>query len=152
MTVGGLAAAGPFMMLKGGISSKPSMSRLLGSAPRKPTRWRSSGSARSKTASPRPKPSCSRWHLARAVSRDDDPGAAPGTAGNTGRVLDRSRTKDVALSGNHGGIVPLALVPLHMMAATARRDMALVLAWILTLAGGAGLAHLAALAGPIVAD
>ncbi len=29
---GGLVAAGPFMMLKGGISSKPSMNRLLGSA------------------------------------------------------------------------------------------------------------------------
>jgi len=34
LIVGPLLAAGPFMLMKGGISSKPSMSRLLGLAPR----------------------------------------------------------------------------------------------------------------------
>ena len=34
LLVGSLAAAGPFVLLKGGISSKPSMSRLLGLAPK----------------------------------------------------------------------------------------------------------------------
>ena len=32
LLVGGLTVAGPFMILKGGISSKPSVSRLLGSS------------------------------------------------------------------------------------------------------------------------
>ena len=49
------------------------------------------------------------------------------------------------------GLCAFALVRVHMMAGYCTPRHALVLAWILTLAGGAGLAHLAALAGRIVA-
>ena len=57
LLVGCLLVAGPFMLLKGGISSKPSMSRLLGLSARA-RRWPSTANGRWIPRSRAPKPSC----------------------------------------------------------------------------------------------
>ena len=142
---GGLVAAGPFMILKGGISSKPSMSRLLGSA----------GKADA-MAVERERPLEDGQTLAKTVLL---------AAKAVGRSVLRATTIPVLLLMPLGilascasaagrrmwlflGIMlvlcALALGRVHMLAGYCTPRHALVVAWILTLAGGAGLGQLAA--------
>jgi 4-amino-4-deoxy-L-arabinose transferase-like glycosyltransferase len=141
----GLAAAGPFMILKGGISSKPSMSRLLGTA----------GKA-DPMAVERERPLEEGQTLAKTVLL---------AAKSVGRAVLRATSIPVLLLMPIGilaccssapgrrmwlylGIMlvlcALALGRVHMLAGYCTPRHALVVAWILTLAGGAGLAQLAA--------
>ncbi len=146
LLMGGLVAAGPFMFLKGGISSKPSMSRLLGSAPRAD---------------------------AMAVERErplEDGQSLPRTvflaARAMGRAVSRATTIPLLLLAPLGilascstplgrrswlllgimlGSCAFALMRVHMLAGYCTPRHAMALAWILTLAGGAGLAQLIAI-------
>ena len=81
--------------------------------------------------------------MGRAVSRATTiPVLLARTSGDSGRLLDTARPKMWLLSGNHAGLVRIRLDA----GAHARRLLhappRMVLAWILTLAGGAGLAQL----------
>jgi hypothetical protein len=151
MIVGGLAAAGPFMILKGGISSKPSMSRLLGSAPKADAmavereRPLEDGQSTAKTIL------LALRALARAVSRATTiPVLLLAPLGILAGCSTAAGRRMWLYLGIMVGLCAFALVRVHMMAGYCTPRHALVLAWILTLAGGAGLAHLAALAGRIV--
>ena len=144
--VGGLAAAGPFMILKGGISSKPSMSRLLGSAPRADAmavereRPLEDGQSLAKTRFPG-----GPCHGSRSLSGDDHPPALARTSGDSGRLLDPDSAEDPGCYlGIMLGLCAFALMRVHMMAGYCTPRHAMVVAWILTLAGGAGLAQLVA--------
>jgi hypothetical protein len=150
LIVGGLAAAGPFMVLKGGISSKPSMSRLLGSAPkadamaveRERPLEEDQSAARTVLVAIRA--------LCRAVSRATTVpvlllaplGILAGCSTSIGRRM-------WLYLGIMLGLCALALVRVHVMAGYCTPRHAMVLAWILTIAGGAGLAHLAAIVGRV---
>ena len=141
----GLVAAGPFMILKGGISSKPSMSRLLGSAgkadPMAVERERplEEGQTLAKTAFLAAKA------VGKAVLRATSIpvlllmplGILAGCSSATGRRMWLYLGIMVVLCS-------LALGRVHMLAGYCTPRHALVVAWILTLAGGAGLAQLAA--------
>jgi Dolichyl-phosphate-mannose-protein mannosyltransferase len=152
LIVGGLVAAGPFMVLKGAISSKPSVSRLLGSAAR------ADG-----MAVERERPLEEGQTLAKTVFL---------AAKAVGRAVLRATTIPVLLlvplgilascasaSGRRMwlylgimlGLCVLALCRVHMMAGYCTPRHALVVAWILTLAAGAGLAQLAAILARMVA-
>ena len=112
LIVGGIAAAGPFMLLKGGISSKPSMSRLLGLAPKADAmavererpleEGQSDGEDRS-GGDPGTR-SC-------GFTRHDDPRAGACSARDSGRLHDVDRSTHVALSGNHAGTLRPGLDP-----------------------------------------
>ncbi len=146
LLVGGLTVAGPFMILKGGISSKPSVSRLLGSSAKADA-----------MAVERERPLDEGQTLARTVFL---------AAKAVGRSILRATTIPVLLLVPLGilagcstptgrrmwlylgimlGLCALALGRVHMMAGYCTPRHALVVAWILTLAGGAGLAHLASI-------
>ena len=141
----GLVAAGPFMILKGGISSKPSMSRLLGSAgkadPMAVERERplDEGQTLAKTAFLAAKA------VGRAVLRATSIpvlllvplGILASCSSATGRRM-------WLYLGIMLVLCALALGRVHMLAGYCTPRHALVVAWILTLAGGAGLAQLAA--------
>jgi 4-amino-4-deoxy-L-arabinose transferase-like glycosyltransferase len=148
LIVGGLAAAGPFMVLKGGISSKPSMSRLLGRAPKADAmavereRPLEEGQSGAKTVLVAIRALC------RAVSRATTIpvlflaplGILAGWSTSIGQRM-------WLYLGIMLGLCALALVRVHVMAGYCTPRHAMVLAWILTIAGGAGLAHLAAIIG-----
>jgi hypothetical protein len=141
---GALVAAGPFMLLKGGISSKPSMSRLLGSAGKADAmavereRPLEEGQTTGKTV----------FLAAKAVGRSvlrattipvlllAPLGILAGCATAPGRRM-------WLFLGVMLALCALALGRVHMLAGYCTPRHALVLAWILTLAGGAGLAQLA---------
>jgi hypothetical protein len=152
LIVGGLAAAGPFMVMKGGISSKPSMSRLLGRAPKADAmavereRPLEEGQSTAKTVL------VAIRALARAVARATTIpvlllaplGILAGCATSIGRRM-------WLYLGIMLGLCALALIRVHMMAGYCTPRHAMALAWILTIAGGAGLAHLAAIVGRVAA-
>jgi 4-amino-4-deoxy-L-arabinose transferase-like glycosyltransferase len=152
LVVGGLAAAGPFMILKGGISSKPSMSRLLGSAPKADAmavereRPLEAGQSAAKTVL------LSGRALVRAVARATaipvlllaPLGILAGCTTSTGRRM-------WLYLGIMLGLCTFALMRVHVMAGYCTPRHAMVLAWILTIAGGAGLAQLAVIAERLVA-
>jgi hypothetical protein len=146
LIVGGMAAAGPFMVVKGGISSKPSMSRLLGRAPKADAmavereRPLEEGQSTAKTVL------AAIRALARAVSRAATIpvlllaplGILAGCATSIGRRM-------WLYLGIMLGLCALALIRVHMLAGYCTPRHAMALAWILTIAGGAGLAQLAAI-------
>jgi 4-amino-4-deoxy-L-arabinose transferase-like glycosyltransferase len=138
LMVGGLLAAGPFMLLKGGISSKPSVSRLLGFAPRADAmaveRERPLDPAQSgvKTAL------LATRALARAVTTATTlpllllapAGIALSCAGATERRL-------WLFLAIMLGLCALALIRVHAMAGYCTPRHAVTVAWVLILAGGA---------------
>jgi Dolichyl-phosphate-mannose-protein mannosyltransferase len=150
LIIGGLAAAGPFMVMKGGISSKPSMSRLMGRAPSalamavERERPLEEGQSTAKTVV------VAIRALARAVSRATTIpvlllaplGILAGCATAIGRRM-------WVYLGIMLGLCALALIRVHMMAGYCTPRHAMALAWILTIAGGAGLAQLAAIVGRV---
>jgi hypothetical protein len=151
LIVGGLAAAGPFMVLKGGVSSKPSMSRLLGRAPKADAmavereRPLEEGQSTGKTILVAIRALC------RAVARATTVpvlilaplGILAGCSTPFGRRM-------WLYLGIMLGLCAFALVRVHVMAGYCTPRHAMVLAWILTIAGGAGLAHLATLVSRVV--
>jgi len=148
LMVGSLIAAGPFMLMKGGFSSKPSMSRLLGFAP---------------GAGP----------MAVERERPLDPGQ---TAARTVLLANRAMVRAVAgattipllllapigiavgcsradarrswlFLGIMLGASALAMIRMHALAGYCTPRHAVIVAWILVLAGGAGLEWVAASLG-----
>ncbi len=152
LIAGGLAAAGPFMMLKGGISSKPSMSRLMGSAPKADAmavereRPLEEGQSTGKTILLAVRALC------RAVARAT---AVPVIVLAPLGILAGCATAIGRRMWLYLGIMLVlcacALMRVHMMAGYCTPRHALVLAWILTLAGGAGLGQGGIWAGRIAA-
>ncbi len=140
LLVGSLAAAGPFMILKGGISSKPSMSRLLGLA----SKAGAMAVERERPLDPEQRVSKTVFLAARAVTR------AVATA-TTVPLLLLAPLGIVACCRSQAGrrawiflgimlvVSVLALMRVHAMAGYCTPRHALVVAWILILAGGAGL-------------
>jgi hypothetical protein len=152
LIAGGLAAAGPFMFVKGGISSKPSVSRLLGSAGKADAmavereRPLEEGQTLAKTT----------FLAAKAVGRS-------GLRATTIPVLLLAPLGILASCATAPGrrmwlylgimlaLSALALGRVHMMAGYCTPRHVLVVAWILTLAGGAGLGQLAAILARLAA-
>jgi hypothetical protein len=148
LIVGGIAAAGPFMVLKGGISSKPSMSRLLGAAPKADAmavereRPLEEGQSTLKTVLVAVRA------LGRAVARATTiPVLLLAPLGILGGCATLNGRRMWLYLGIMLGLCALALIRVHMMAGYCTPRHAMVLAWILTLAGGAGLAQLAVVFG-----
>ncbi len=152
LIVGGIAAAGPFMMLKGGISSKPSMSRLLGRAPQADAmavereRPLEEGQSTGKTILLAARALCRA--VARATTVPVLVLAPLGILAGCATAIGRRMWLYV---GMMLVLCACALMRVHMMAGYCTPRHALVLAWILTLAGGAGLAQLSAGAGRLAA-
>jgi Dolichyl-phosphate-mannose-protein mannosyltransferase len=140
----GLVAAGPFMILKGGISSKPSMSRLLGSAgkadPMAVERERplEEGQTQAKTI----------FLAAKAVGRSvlratSIPVLLLMPLGVVASCLSAAGRRMWLYLGIMLVLCALAMGRVHMLAGYCTPRHALVVAWIVTLAGGAGLAQMA---------
>ena len=148
---GGLVAAGPFMILKGGISSKPSMKRLLGSAGKADAmavereRPLEEDQTVGKTVFLAAKA------VGKAVLRNDDPCVVAGTAGDCCQLREASGRRMWLYLGIMLALCAIALARVHMLAGYCTPRHALVVAWILTLAGGAGLAQLASSLARVVA-
>ncbi len=140
----GVVAAGPFMILKGGISSKPSMSRLLGSAGKADAmavereRPLEDGQSQAKTV----------FLAAKAVGRSvlratSIPVLLLMPLGILASCLSAAGRRMWLYLGIMLVLCALRLGRVHMLAGYCTARHALVVAWIMTLAGGAGLAQLA---------
>ncbi|MFI5458026.1 MAG: ArnT family glycosyltransferase [Isosphaerales bacterium] len=140
LMVGSLIAAGPFMLMKGGISSKPAMSRLLGLTPR-------AGALAVERERPLdPEQTVPRTILlaTRAMVR--------AVAGATTIPLLLLAPVGIAVGcspavarrswlflGIMLGASALALIRMHSLAGYCTPRHAMIVAWVLVLAGGAGL-------------
>jgi 4-amino-4-deoxy-L-arabinose transferase-like glycosyltransferase len=146
LVVGSLAAAGPFMFLKGGISTKPSMSRLLGLAPRAGAM----AVERERPLDADQSTSTTVLFAARAVIRAvarattipllllAPLGIVAGCGSQPGR-------RSWIFLGIMLGLSTLALLRVHATAGYCTPRHALVVSWILILAAAAGIQQLVAL-------
>ncbi len=140
LLVASLAAAGPFMLLKGGISSKPSMSRLLGLAPK---------AGAMAVERERPLDSDQRVSqtvflaaraLIKAVPRATTiPLLLLAPLGIVASCRSQAGRRSWLFLGIMLGLSAVALMRVHAMAGYCTPRHALVVAWILILASGAGL-------------
>jgi 4-amino-4-deoxy-L-arabinose transferase-like glycosyltransferase len=148
---GGVAAAGPFMFLKGGISSKPSMSRLLGSAPRADAMAVERERPLEGTQSLPKTVLLAARAMVRAVARATTiPLLLLAPFGILAACATPSGRRYWLLLGIILGLCAFALMRVHMMAGYCTPRHAMVVAWILTLAGGAGLVQVIAVLGRLV--
>jgi hypothetical protein len=140
LLVGSLAAAGPFMLLKGGISSKPSISRLLGLAPKADAM----AVERERPLDPEQNVSTTIFLAAKALFKAVARAAtipllllAP--LGITASCRTAAERRAWLFLGIMLGLAALSLMRVHALAGYCTPRHALVVAWTLILAGGAGL-------------
>jgi hypothetical protein len=152
LVVGSLLAAGPFMLMKGTISSKPSMKRLLGLAPAAAAK----AVERERPLDPAQTPAKTTVLATRAMAR------AVGAATTIPLLL--LAPIGIAVSCRSGvarrswlflGIMlaasALAMVRMHAVAGYCTPRHAVIVSWILILAGGAGVERMAASLGTVAA-
>jgi hypothetical protein len=152
LLAGTLIAGGPFMLLKGGISSKPTVQRLLGLAPTA----RAMAVERERPLDPAQTPARTALLATRAMAR------AVATATTIPMLM--LAPLGIALAWSTGaarrswlfvgvmlGLTALAMIRMHAVAGYCTPRHAVMVSWILILAGAAGLDRLATLLGNIAA-
>jgi hypothetical protein len=140
LVVGPVIVAGPFVLVKGGISTKPSMKRILGLAP-----------GATPMAIERERPLDADQSVAKtvliatkAMMRSVE-GAATlpllvfAAAGIAAGWSSPAKRRDWVLLGTIMGASALAMVRLHALAGYCTPRHAMIVAWILTIASAAGL-------------
>ncbi len=138
--VGCLIAAGPFMLLKGGISSKPSVSRLLGLSPRAAAM----AVERERPLDPTQSGAKTVLLAARAMTRavataTTFPLLLLAPVGIAVSCSGPARRRSWLFLGVMLGLCALAMIRVHAVAGYCTPRHAVIIAWVLILAGGAGL-------------
>jgi Dolichyl-phosphate-mannose-protein mannosyltransferase len=145
LVIGPLIAAGPFVLVKGGISTKPSMKRILGLAASAPPMaiererpldadqpaWKTTVVA-------------TKAMLRSVLGATTLPLLVLAPFGVAAGWSSASKRRHWVLLGTIVGASALAMVRLHAMAGYCTPRHAMVVAWILTIAGAAGLERLVA--------